>query len=176
MFFGWLKMLKRVLCLHTLWEFLKFSTNIYLESSLIWLHLNGWKSRGQGPMAVHNCFLFSLLFASNQMWTSVGTTMVDVNKSVSTPWGATSVSAHTASSSVTTSIPASTALMVRLGMRENAVRKWEIFVLENRSLRRAKRTCQILFQALQWRYNAEQYLFRWSKSSVFGWAKGDLVL
>ena len=49
---------------------------------------------------------------------SVWTTTVDASKCVSTPWGATSVSAQRVSSSVTTSIPASIALMVRLEQRE----------------------------------------------------------
>ena len=64
----------------------------------------------------------SLCVQSHQMWTSVRTTTVDASKCVSTPWGATSVSAHMASSSATTSIPASTALMVRLKHSHCSVR------------------------------------------------------
>lgn len=48
------------------------------------------------------------------MWMSVLTTMVVASKCVSTPWGATNVSAQTDSSSVTTNTPASTAQKVRL--------------------------------------------------------------
>lgn len=48
------------------------------------------------------------------MWTSVRTTTEAASRSVSTPWGATNVSAPTVSSWVTTSIPASTVLMVGL--------------------------------------------------------------
>lgn len=44
-----------------------------------------------------------------QMWTSVRTTMVAASRSVSMPWAATSANATVASSSVTTSTPASTA-------------------------------------------------------------------
>lgn len=54
----------------------------------------------------------SLLFCLSQMWTSVWITTADVNKCVSTQWGVTSVSAQRASSWVTTSTPASTALRV----------------------------------------------------------------